>query len=108
MVAERPQQEQRTMEKFWRPIIREEYSAVRQPPIEVNKFELRPALKTMVHDNGFTGHPNEDPNEPLGRFLRLTNTVKLNKVNPDVIKLQLFPFSRRDIASNWFESLPYE
>ena len=37
----------------------------------------------------------------------MTNIVKLNGVNPDVIKLQLFPFSLRDIATTWFESLPY-
>ena len=32
----------------------------------------------------------------------------MNGVNLDVIKLQLFPFSLRDIAASWFESLPYE
>ena len=37
----------------------------------------------------------------------MANTVNLNGVNPDVIKLQLFPFSLRDIASSWFESLSY-
>ena len=37
----------------------------------------------------------------------MANTVKLNGVNHDVIKLQLFPFSLRDIAASWFESLPY-
>ena len=37
----------------------------------------------------------------------MVNTVKLNGVNPNVIKLQLFPFSLRNIAANWFESLPY-
>ena len=31
----------------------------------------------------------------------------MNGANPDVIKLQLFPFSLRDIIVNWFESLPY-
>ena len=36
------------MEDFWRPIIQEEYSAVRQPPIEANYFELKPALINMV------------------------------------------------------------
>ena len=75
-------------------MIREEYYAVRQSPIEANNFE-------------FTGHPSEDPNEHLGRFLRMANTVKLNGVNPNVIKLQLFTFSLRDIAASWFESLPY-
>ena len=43
----------------------------------------------------------------MGKFFRMANTVKLNGVNLDVIKLQLFPFSLRDIVANWFESLPY-
>ena len=33
--------------------------------------------------------------------------MKLNGVNLDVIKLQLFPFSLRDVVATWFESLPY-
>ena len=41
------------MEEFWRPIIQEEYSAVRQPPIEANNFELKPALITMVQQHRF-------------------------------------------------------
>ena len=43
----------------------------------------------------------------MGRFLRMANTVKFNGVRSDVIKMQLFPFSLRDVASTWFESLPY-
>ena len=41
----------------------------------------------MVQQNQFTGHPSEDPNEHLGKFLRMTNTIKMNGVNPNVIKL---------------------
>ena len=37
--------------------------------------------------------------------MRMANTVKLNGVRPEVIKLQLFPFSLRDVAATWFESL---
>ena len=36
------------MEDFWRPIIQEKHSIVRQPAIEANNFELKPALITMV------------------------------------------------------------
>ena len=61
----------------------------------------------MVQHNQFTGHPTEDPNEHLGRFLRMANTVKLNHVRLEVIKLHLFSFSLRDIAATWYESLPY-
>ena len=57
----------------------------------------------MVQQQQFTGHPIEDPNEHLGRFLRMENTVKLNGVRPEVIKLHLFPFSLRDTAA----TLPY-
>ena len=95
-----------TMEDFWRPIIQEEYFAVRQPIIEANNIELKPALITMVHQHQFTGLPSEDPNEHMGRFLRMANTVKLNGVRLEVIKLQLFSFSLRDVAATWFDSLP--
>ena len=60
----------------------------------------------MVQQHQFIGHPSEDPNEHMGRFMRMVNTVKLNGVRPEVIKLQLFPFSLRDVAATWFESLP--
>ena len=105
-VARRPPMTD-TMEDFWRPFIQEEYSAIRQPTVDANNFELKPALITMVQQHQFTSHPTEDPNKHLGRFLRMENTVKLNGVRPKVIKLHLFPFSLRDIAATWYEPLPY-
>ena len=98
-------QRSNTMEDFWRPIIQEEYSTVRQPSIEANNFELKLALITMVQQHQFIGHPSKDPMS-MGRLMRMANTVKLNGVRPEVIKLQLFPFSLRDVASTWFDSLP--
>ena len=95
------------MGDFWRSVIRDEYFAVRQPTIDANNFELKPALITMVQQHQYTSHPNEDPNEHMGRFLIMANTVKLNGVRPKVIKMQLLPFSLRDVATTWFESLPY-
>ena len=86
--------------------MQEEYSAVRQSAIEANNFELKPALITMVQQHQFTDHPSEDPNKHMGRFMRMANTVKLNGVKPEVIKLQVFPFSLRDVVAIWFESLP--
>ena len=80
----------------------------RPPAIDANDFELKPALITMVQQNQFTGHSTENPNEHLGRFLRIANSIKLNGVRPEVIQLQLFPFSLRYMAATWFNSLPYE
>ena len=78
-----------TIEDFWRPIIQDEYSAIRQPAIEANNFEMKPAFITMVQQHQFTSHPSEDPNEHMRRFMRMANTVKLNGVRSEVIKLQL-------------------
>ena len=96
------------MQDFWRLIIKDEYSTVRQPAIEANNFELKPSLITLVQQHQYTCHPSKDPNEDMGRFLRMANTIKLNGVRLEVIKLQLFTFSLRDVAATWFESLPYE
>ena len=38
----------------------------------------------------------------------IENSIKLSGVKPEVIQLQLFPFSLRDVAITWFNSLPYE
>ena len=61
----------------------------------------------MVQQHHYTCHPSEDPNEHMGRFMRMKNIVKLKRVRPEVIKLQIFPFSLRDVAVTCFESLPY-
>ena len=100
--------EQDTMENLWNSFIHNKYSAITQPAINANDFELKPALINMVQQNQFTGHPTENPNEHLGRFLRITNSIKLSGVKPEVIQLQLFPFSLRDMAITWFNSLPLE
>ena len=90
--------EQDTMEDLWNSFIHNKYSAIKPSAVNVNDFELKPSLITMVQQNQFTGHPNENPSEHLGRFLRIANSVILNGVKPEVIQLQLFPFSLRDMA----------
>ena len=100
--------EQNTMEDLWNSFIHNKYLAIQQPAIDANDFELKPALITMVQQNQFAGHSTENPNEHLGRFLRIANSINLSGVKPEVIQLQLFPFSLRDMAITWFNSLPYE
>ena len=65
---------------------------MRQPTIEANNFELKLALITMVQQHQFTGHLVEDLNEHMGICMGMENTVKLNGVRLEVIKMQLFPF----------------
>ena len=97
-----------TMENSWNSFIHNKYSAIKQPTIDANDFELKLALINMVQQNQFAGHSTENPNEHLGRFLRIENSIKLSGVKPEVIQLQLFPFSLREMAITWFNSLPHE
>ena len=97
-----------TMENLWNSFIHNKYSAIKQPAVDGNDYELEPALITMVQQNQFAGQSTENPNEHLGRFLRIANSTKLDGVSLDVIQLQLFPFSLRDMAATWFNSLPDE
>ena len=60
LAIKRPQR-QRMKKDFWRPVIRDEYSTIRQPAIEANKFELKPTLITMVQQHQYTGHPVKTP-----------------------------------------------
>ena len=97
-----------TMENLWSSFIHHKYSAIKQPAVDANDYELEPALITMVQQNQFASQSTENPNEHLGRFLRIENSIKLNGVKREVIQLQLFPFSLRDMAITWFNSLPQE
>ena len=49
--------------------------------------------------------PHEDPNVHLMTFLEIDDTVKMNGVTEDVIRMCLFRFSLRDKARGWLQSL---
>ena len=70
----------------------EEYLGVRHQPTDDNNFELKLALISMVQQQQFEGSPSEDPNGHLSNFLQLCDTIKMNGVDNNVIKLKLFLF----------------
>ena len=55
-------------------------------------FELKNGLIMMVQANPFCGLPSEDANAYLQHFLELCDTVIMEGVAPEVIRLRLFPF----------------
>ena len=68
---------------------------------EKGDFELKPALITMVQASPFYGKRSEDANAHLQNFLEICNTISIEGVPQDTIRLQLFPFhclKRRSIG----------
>ena len=76
-------------------------SSIVSPAVEASNFELNPALIYFVEREQFAGHPSENPNAHLRKFLAKCDTIKINGASSDAIKLRLFPFSLRDRASDW-------
>nr|XP_023881727.1 uncharacterized protein LOC111994101 [Quercus suber] len=95
----------RTLKDYVRPIVNDNYSGIRRQTINANNFELKPALINMVQQAQFSGSPLDDPNIHLAMFLEICDTVKMNGVTEDTIRLRLFPFSLRDKARGWLQSL---
>jgi Retrotransposon gag protein len=73
--------------------------------VAANNFELKPALLNMLSQHMFNDLAHEDPNQHLVMFGELCNTVKINGVEPEAIKLRAFHFSLGDKARNLLRSL---
>ncbi|KAF5477447.1 hypothetical protein F2P56_004087 [Juglans regia] len=95
----------RTLKDYVRPVVNDNYSGIRRQTINANNFELKPALISMVQQAQFSRSPLDDPNIHLAMFLLICDTVKINGVTGDTIRLRLFPFSLRDKARGWLQSL---
>ncbi|XP_073041879.1 uncharacterized protein [Primulina eburnea] len=91
--------------EHFRPVINAHYSGIARGTIAANNFELKPALINMVQQNQFGGAATADPHLHLRTFLEITDTVKINGVSDEIIRLRLFPFSLRDQARSWLQSL---
>ncbi|GJT64371.1 reverse transcriptase domain-containing protein [Tanacetum coccineum] len=80
--------------------------AIVVPPILANQFKLKIGLLNLVTAIAFHGFENDDPHSHIRRFTKITQTVKLNNVPSDVVKLLLFLFSLEGAARTWLEKEP--
>ena len=95
----------RTLKDYVQPVVNENNLGIRRQTINANNFELKPVLISMVQQAQFSGLPLDDPNIHLAMFLEIYDIVKMNGVTEDTIRLRLFPFSLRDKARGWLQSL---
>nr|GEV65313.1 reverse transcriptase domain-containing protein [Tanacetum cinerariifolium] len=99
----------------------------RVDPTLLNDFEMAaegngdppvPDLRTMeelcqLSLNGrvqnscqFYGLPGDDANKHLDKFLHVTQSIKVNGVTDDALRLYLFPHSLTHHTTAWFDRLP--
>ncbi|GKC56268.1 reverse transcriptase domain-containing protein [Tanacetum coccineum] len=80
--------------------------AIVVPAVLANQFELKVGLLNLVNAILFQGFKNDDPHSHIRRFTKITQTIKLNQVPYDIIKLILFPFSLERADRTWLEKEP--
>nr|GEZ91392.1 hypothetical protein [Tanacetum cinerariifolium] len=76
------------------------------PLVLASQFELKIGFLNLVNAISFHGFENDDPHSHIRRFTKITQTIKLNQVPHDIIKLILFPLSLEGAARTWLEKEP--
>src|SRR5262249_8571058 len=98
---------QRTMMDYAKPSFDGTNSSIARPMVAVNTFEMKLAIIQMIQNTvQFGGLPSEDPDAHIASFLEICDTSKSNRGSNDAIRLRLFPFSLRDRAKGWLNTLP--
>ncbi|GJU55521.1 reverse transcriptase domain-containing protein [Tanacetum coccineum] len=96
----------RSMEEFLHAPTDGVGDAIVVPLILTNQFELKIGLLNLVTSIAFHGFENDDHHSHIRRFTKITQTVKLNNVSHDVVKLLLFPFSLEGATRTWLKKEP--
>src|SRR5262249_8715827 len=95
------------MMEYARPSLNGTNLSITQPTVATNNFEIKSAIIQMIQNSIQFGRlSTEDPNTHIASFLEICDTFKSNKVSDDALRLRLFPFSLRDRAKAWLNTLP--
>ena len=75
--------------------------------MQVANFELKPVMFQMLQIvEQFNGLQIEDPHFYLKLFLKVSDSFKIVGASQNALRLRLFPYSLRDRAWAWLNSLP--
>ena len=81
--------------------------SIARPSINSNNFEIKPSLIQIIQNTvQFFGMTKEDPNDHISEFLKFCDTIKMNGVTEDALRLRLFNFSLKDKAKIWLKTQP--
>nr|GEV43897.1 reverse transcriptase domain-containing protein [Tanacetum cinerariifolium] len=75
--------------------------------IQATNFRLKNDMIQQVQNScQFHGLSGDDANKHLDKFLHVTQSIKVNGVADDALRLYLFPHSLTHHATAWFDRLP--
>nr|GEW12354.1 reverse transcriptase domain-containing protein [Tanacetum cinerariifolium] len=97
----------RTMKELCQPALNGWGGPIALIAIQATNFGLKNDMIQQVQKSfQFHGLPGDDANKHLDKFLHVTQSIKVNGVTDDALRLYLFPHSLTHHATAWFDRLP--
>ncbi|KAH9793911.1 hypothetical protein KPL71_004706 [Citrus sinensis] len=96
--------QERPFKDYFSPLANLSTSCIRYPNVAARSFELKPSVLNCLPT--FYGLEKEDPYNHLNDFHAICQTFKYENFSDDDVKLRLFPFSLKDRARSWLNTLP--
>nr|GEW07788.1 reverse transcriptase domain-containing protein [Tanacetum cinerariifolium] len=96
----------RTMEELCQPSLNGRGGPIAPIAIQATNFRLKNDMIQHVQNScQFHGLPGDDANKHLNKFLHVTQSIKVNGVTDDALRLYLFPYSLTHHSTAWFDHL---
>ncbi|KAH9722991.1 hypothetical protein KPL70_006933 [Citrus sinensis] len=99
-----PVQAEKTLREYFSPLAANQPSCIVLRQTTATHFELKPSVIQLLPS--FHGLEREDPYLHIKEFLDICSTFRFQNFNDESIKLRMFPFSLKDKAKAWLNSLP--
>nr|GEU53233.1 reverse transcriptase domain-containing protein [Tanacetum cinerariifolium] len=97
----------RTIDELCQPSLNGRGGPIALIAIQATNFGLKNDMIQQVHNScQFHGLSGGDANKHLNKFLHVTQSIKVNGVTDDALRLYLFPHSLTHHATAWFDRLP--
>nr|GEU54177.1 reverse transcriptase domain-containing protein [Tanacetum cinerariifolium] len=96
-----------TREELCQPTLNGRGGLIALIAIQATNFGLKNDMIQQVQNScQFHGLSGDDANKHLDKFLHVTQSIKVNGVTDDALRLYLFPHSLTHHATTWFDHFP--
>nr|GEW24019.1 reverse transcriptase domain-containing protein [Tanacetum cinerariifolium] len=97
----------RTIKELCQPSLNGRGGPIAPIAIQATNFELKHDMIQQVQNScQFHGLSGDDANNHFDKFLHVTQSIKVNGVTDDALRLYLFPHSLTHHATTWFDCFP--